>query len=57
MKKSTTKGGKAPARTTRTENPKGMGTTVSGPSNPADTGVTELARHAADQEAMAALIK
>ncbi|MEA3151300.1 MAG: catalase, partial [Gammaproteobacteria bacterium] len=55
MKKTPAKGAKASARSgKRAQSPAGAGTTVSGPSNPADSGATELSQHAADQEALAA---
>ncbi|MDP9014171.1 MAG: catalase [Pseudomonadota bacterium] len=37
----------------RTASPAGSGTTASGPSNPPDAATTELAAHAADQQALA----
>ncbi len=55
MKKTPAKGAKAPPRSgNRTQSPSGAGTTVSGPSKPSNTGATELARHGAAQEVLAA---
>ena len=54
MKKTPANAAKASARSgKRAASPTGAGTTTSGPSNPAAESATELAAHAADQQAMA----
>ena len=53
MKKTQPKAAKVPARSAnKTVSPKAVGTTSSGPSHPGAAATTELAQHAADQQAM-----